>query len=112
MLFFRLLRAQLRFDSDLECRFLDALVKLKKMRMARADADPDNFYMTLGRKSSNALDRKKERAELDCCEFFAQSKIDILRDVGEKTEREMNLIAHRPMHAANVRVEIDEKLSN
>ena len=104
--------AQLRFDSDLECRFLDALVKLKKMRMARADADPDNFYMTLGRKSSNALDRKKERAELDCFEFFAQSKIDILRYVGKKAESKMHLIAGGPADAANLWIKIDQSFSD
>jgi len=104
--------AQFRFDSNGERRFLHAFVKLKKMRMSLPDSHPDNFYMTLGRKSSNALDRKKERAELDCRELFAQSKIDILRDVGEKAEREMNLIAHRPAHTADVRVEMDEKFSN
>ena len=82
------------------------------MRMSHADADPDNFYDSSRRKCSDSVDRQKERAKFNRTEFFAQGKIDILRDVRKKTEREMNLIPRSPANAANSRVKINEKRSD
>ena len=108
----RMPRPQFRLDPHLERRFLDAFVKLKKMRMTRSHADPNYFHHSFRWKCSDDLDWKKECFEIDCLQFFPQRKIDILRDVWEKSEREMNLIPHCPAHAANVWIEIDEKFSN
>ena len=82
------------------------------MRMSRADADPDNFHHSSRRKCSDSVNRQKKRVKFNRAEFFAQGKIDILRDVGKKTEREMNLIHGTPSNAANSRVKINKKCSN
>ena len=108
----RMPRSQLGLDSDLEGRFLNTFVKLKQMRMRRANADPDNLHMTFWRKGPDAFDRQKECAEVDRFQLFAQGKIDILRHVREKTEGEMNLVGRCPAHAANIRIEFCQKLSN
>lgn len=102
----RVPRAQFWFDTDLERCFLNTFVQLKKMRMSRTDPDPNNFYLPSWRKCSNVFDWQEECAKLNRFEFFAKRKIDILRYIGKKTEREMNLIGRRPTHAANVRIEI------
>ena len=82
------------------------------MRMASANADPDNFHHSFRWKCSDAIHRQEERAKLDRFEFSTQGKIDILRDIRKETEREMDLIARSPAHAANAWIEIDEKFSN
>ena len=105
-------RPQFRLDSNLKRRFLNAFVKLEEVRMSFADADPNDLDHSFRRKCSDALHRKKKRTKIDCFEFFAQSKIDILLDVGKKTEGEVDLIARRPTHAANVRIKIDQDFSN
>lgn len=108
----RMPRSQFRFDSNLKRGFLDAFVKLKQMRVTCADADPNNLHVALRRESSDFFDRQKECAKLNRAQFFAERKIDILRNVREKTEREMQLIARSPVHAANTRIEINQKFSN
>ena len=105
-------RSQIGGETDSERRVLDAFVKLKKMRMACANADPDNFRRTFGGKCSDSFDRQKESVKLNRLEFFAQCKVDILRHVGEKPECEMHLIADCPTHAANVRIKIGQDSSN
>lgn len=104
--------SQFGLDSNLKCRFLDAFVKLEQMRMRLTDSDPNNFHMTFRRESSDSFDWQKKGAKLDRVQLFAQRKIDILGNVREKTEREMNLIARRPVDAANTRIEINENLSD
>lgn len=98
---------KLRFQSDLERRFLNAFVQLKKMRMALTDANPNNFHVAFGWKSSDSFDWQKKGPELNRVEFFAQGKIDILRNVREKTEGQMDLITRRPTNSVNARIEID-----
>ena len=105
-------RSQIGGETDCERRVLDAFVKLKKMRMACANADPDNFRRTFGGKCSDSFDRQKESVKLNRLEFFAQCKIDILRHVGEKPEREMHLIDCGPTNAANTGIKIDQNLSD
>ena len=95
---------------DSQRGFLHAFVKLKQMRMARADADPDYFHDSFGRKSSDAFDWKEEGAELNRAEFFTQRLLNILANLGEKTEREMNLIAGGPANAANVWIQRSTKI--
>src|SRR5437763_3590701 len=100
--------AQIRKESDREGCVLNALVKLKKMRMAFSNANPNDFRRTFRWKCSNALDRKKKCAELDGIQFFAERSINPLRGVGKETEREMHLITRGPTHTANPRVEIEQ----
>jgi len=108
----RIPRTQIGFEPDGERCVLDVFVKLKKMRMAFADADPDYFHHSFRRKCSNSFDGQKKGAKFDRLEFFAQGKIDILRDLGEKTEREMDLVDSGPAHAVNSRVESAQSFSN
>ena len=102
--------AQIGFESDSQCCILHPFVKLKKMWMTFPNANPDDFRRTLRWKRPHALDRKKKCAELDRVQFFAQCPIDLFRDVGKETEREMHLITLGPAHTANTRVKIDEGL--
>jgi len=106
----RMPRAQIGFESDGKCRVLHPFVKLKKMRMTLPDANPDDFWRTFWWKRSNALNRKKECAELDRAQVFAQCVIHIFGDIGKETEREMHLITLRPAHTANTWIKIDEGL--
>jgi hypothetical protein len=103
-------RAQIGKESDGQCRILDPFVKLKKMWMTLSNADPDDFLGTFRWKRPNALKGKKERAELDRAQIFAQCTIDMFRYVGKETEREMHLITRGPAHTAKARVKIDEEL--
>lgn len=107
----RMKRADLRFETTLERCFLHALVKLKQMRMTSADADPDDFGRAFGWKFSKANDRKKERFKLNGAQSFAQTKLDRLRHVIEKAEREMHLPAIHAVYSANVWIKIDKRLS-
>ena len=100
--------AQIRKESDREGCVLNPLVKLKKMRVAFSNANPNDFRRAFRWKCPNALDRKKKCAELDGTQFFAERNINVLRGVGKETEREMHLITRCPTHAANPRVEIDQ----
>ena len=103
---------QFRLEPDLERRFLNAFVKLEQVRMPSADADPDDFHNSFRRKCSDGFYRQKEGAKLDRAEFFLKCKFDSLRHVREKTEREMDLIARRPAHALNMRIEIGQDFAD
>ena len=105
-------RSQIGRESHRKRCVLDTFVKLKKMRMACADADPNNLDHAFGRKCSDSLNRQEESAKFNRLEFFAQGKIDLLRDVGKETEREMQLIPNRPVHATNAGIKIDQNFSN
>ena len=105
-------RTEVGLQANRKRSFLDALVKLQKMRVAGADTDPDDFRCALGGKCSDGLDGQKERAKFDCSEFFTQGKIDTFRRIGEKPEREMHLIARGPTDTANARVKFDKSFSD
>src|SRR4029077_17752617 len=105
-------RTQFGFKPDSERGFLHAFVKLKEMRMTLTNADPDYFHWSFRRKCSHVFDRKEKRAKLNCAQFFAQRKIDILRNIGKKTESQMNLISGSPAHTANSRIEIDQNVAD
>ena len=105
-------RTKLWLQSDLERGFLNTFVELKQMRMTRADSDPDYFDRAFWRKGSNFLDGQKKRAKLDPLQFFAKRNIDIIGNVGKKTEGKMHLVRRRPTHAANARIKIRQKNSN
>jgi len=104
----RMPRTQIGFEPNGQRCILSALVKLKEMRMAFSDSDPDDFRRTFRWKRPDALDRKKKCAELDYAQFFAQRHIDTFRDVGKETEREMHLITRGPAHTANAWIKIDK----
>ena len=101
--------AKFRFQAALKRRFLDALVKLKQMRMPGANTDPDNFGMSFGWKFSEASNRKEKRPKLNRAQLFAQAKLDLLRHTIEKSESEMHLIPIDPAHAATMWIKIDER---
>src|ERR1700758_3414297 len=63
---------KLRLQPGGQRSFMHALVDLEEMRMRLADTDPDNFRSTFCRERSDADNRQKKRAKLDCDEFFAQ----------------------------------------
>ena len=104
--------SQVGLESDSERCFLNAFVKLKKMRMPWADADPNDLYDALRRKRFDSLNRQKKGAKFNRLQFFAQGKIDILRHVGKKPERQVHLIAGSPMNAANARIKVDQNFSD
>ena len=108
----RMPRTQIRKQPDRERSFLDPFVQLKKMRMTRADSDPDYFYHAFRRKCSDSFDWQDEGVKFDRLEFFAQSKIDILRYVGKKAESKMHLIAGGPADAADPWIKIDQSFSD
>jgi len=96
----------------LERGFLNAFVKLKQMRMTGANAEPNYFNNAFRRKSPDFFNGQKKRAKLDRFQFFTQRKIDLLGDVGEKTERKMDLVTGNPVHTANAWVESDQDFPN
>ncbi len=106
----RMPRPQFGLNPDRQRCFLHAFVKLKQMGMARADPDPDYFYGPFWRESANAFDGKKKRAELNCSQFLAQRQLNILANLGEKTECKMDLIAGSPSNAADPRIEFDQNV--
>ena len=56
----RMKGAQVRFESNGQQSFLDALVQLEQMRMAGADADPDYFRPAFARECSEPGERKEK----------------------------------------------------
>ena len=105
-------RSQIGFQSDRERRFLDTFMNLKEVRVARADADPDDFNHASWRKRSDALDWQKKGTKFDRRQFFPQSKIDIVRHIRKKTEGEMDLIARGPVGSADSRIKIAQNLAD
>ena len=104
-------KAKIRLEASCERGFLHALVDLEQMGMSFAHADPDNFRRAFRGKGSDACDGEKERAKLNGAEFFAQRNIGIVRNITEKTERQMNLLRVGPAHAANVRVKTSKQFA-
>ena len=104
--------AKIGFESDGQCCILHSFVKLKKMGMTFPNANPDDFRRTFGWKRPNALNGEKKYAELDHVQVFAQCAINMFRDVGKETEREMHLITVGPAHAANMRIKVDQNFSD
>src|SRR6202043_2956852 len=92
--------AQIGFESDGQCCILHPFVKLKKMWMTFPHANPDDFGRTFRWKGPDALNGKKECAELDRAQVFAQCAIEMFRYVGKETEREMHLSTLGPAHTA------------
>ncbi|MEY2480938.1 MAG: hypothetical protein QOI04_1865 [Verrucomicrobiota bacterium] len=100
---------QLRLETGRQRCFSYAFVNLNKMRMPRADADPNDFRRTVRWKCSDTGDRQKKCAELNRAKLFAKCKIDIFPNVAKETERQVHLRGIDPAHAANFRVKIDKK---
>jgi hypothetical protein len=102
---------KLRLEAGGERGFLHTLVNLKQVRVRLTDTDPNNFRRAFCRKHSHANYWQKERAELDCAEFFAQRTIHFVRNVAKETERQMHLRWLGPAHAANVRIKRCKQLT-
>src|SRR4051794_26290310 len=71
----RMPRTQIGFESDGQSCILHPLVKLKKMGMTFADADPDDFRRALWWKRSDPLNRQEKSVELDRSQVCAQVMI-------------------------------------
>jgi len=104
----RVPRSQIGFESHRQSRILDSFVKLIKMGMTFADANPNDFRRALRWKRSDPLNGKKESAKLDRVQVCAQVMIHLFRCVRKETERKMHLIACRPTHTPNLRIKIDK----
>ena len=100
----RMPRTKFRLETSSERGFLHSLVNLKQVRVRLADADPDNFWRSFCGKCSDPNNRQKERAKLNCAEFFVQRKTDIVRHITEETERQVHLSRVDPAHPANLRI--------
>src|SRR5437764_15007104 len=103
-------RSQFGFNSDSERRLLHSLVKLKQVRMSRADADPNYFHRSFRRKGSDTFNRQEKCAKLNRAEFFAQRKFDVFAYFRKETESEVHLIAGSPSNAANPRIKLDQNV--
>lgn len=103
---------QIRFETHGKRRFLHPLVYLEEMRMPGANADPDNFQRAVCRKSSRAGNRQNKRPKLNRAQFLAQRRIDILRHLAKKAERQVHLPRIDPSDALNVWIETGEGLLN
>lgn len=82
------------------------------MGMAGPDANPNYLRRAFRWKCSHTFDGQKKGAELNGSEFFAQGRIDSFRHVPKEAQGEMHLCAVTPPHASNVRVKIDQTLSD
>ncbi|MEY2537954.1 MAG: hypothetical protein QOG67_1694 [Verrucomicrobiota bacterium] len=102
--------AQIRLQANSQSSFLDAFVDLKQMRMARANANPDDLWNAARRKSSNTSQREEKAVKLDHVEFFAQSLIGFLAHVTQETQGKMELLRDGPAHTSNLRIQIGERL--
>jgi len=102
---------QLRLQPGGERGFLNAFVDLKQMRVRRADADPDNFRSSLSGKRSDAGNGQKERAKLNCAEFFAQRAINIIGNITEETERQVHLSRVDPPRATDMWIKACKQLA-
>ena len=103
--------AQVRLQPGSKRGFLHAFVDLKQMRMAVANADPNDFRSAFCRKCSDAKNRQEECAKLDRAELFAQRGIDIVWNIIEETERQVHLSRISPAHPANVRIKTCKQLT-
>src|SRR5262249_4550686 len=108
----RMPRSQIGFESDCERRFLDTLVKLEEVGVPPSGADPDDFNHAFWGKCSDAFDWQEKGAKFDRLESFPQGKIDLVRHVREKAEREMDLITRTPAGSGNSRIKIDQNLAD
>jgi hypothetical protein len=104
--------AKVRFQTGGESGVLHALVQLKETRMRCADADPDYFWPAFGRKGSDAADREKKRRDLNLGERLAQLPFSLASNFAEKTESQMHLLGSEPAHAAQIRIERRQRISN
>ena len=106
-------RAQIGFQSDGERGFLHSLVKLKQMRMARADANPDYFHNALcGGKVPRARKREGKRREIQSRPVLSRKRELALPRVtsGKNPKGEMDLVVCGPANAANS-VDLDRSRS-
>ena len=94
-------RPQIGIESRAERSFLNTPVQLKKMRMAGADAGPENVWRAFAGKLSEARNRKKECLPRESAEVSFQRLFGLVRNVAEKTESQMHLLGCKPSHTAN-----------
>lgn len=103
---------QVSVQPNCQSRFLHALVKLKQMRMAGANPDPDYFDHSFRWESAKAFHRQEKAAELDCAEFFAQYPLVLFGDIRKKTQSEMKLITGGPANAADPWIQCGQGLAH
>jgi hypothetical protein len=104
--------SQIGLEPRSEGCFLDALVQLEKMRMTGADTDPKNVWRALGRKLSQACNRKEECLPGECTEISIECLTGLVRNVAEKTESEVHLRGLEPADAAHFWIQVCEKFRN
>src|SRR3954471_17242419 len=97
--------AQVRLKAGGEDRFLDSFVKLEKVWMPGAHADPNDFRPAFGRESAKAKEREKERFPGNGVQFFGNNFLGIGADVAKKREGEMHLARFEPANATKVSIE-------
>ena len=108
----RMERPQIGFETSGKHGFLDAFVKLEQMRMARADADPDNLRPAFRGECAEADEREKERFPGDGSEFFGKQFLSFSGDIAKERESQMHLARLEPADAADARIHFREKLTD
>ena len=104
----RMKRTQIRLEAGGEDCFLNAFVKLEKMRVAGAHTDPDNLRPAFCRESSETGDWKKKRFPTYGLEFFREGRLSFRGHLPAKGQSQMHLSRLEPAHASNLRVEPGE----
>ncbi len=85
--------------------FVHPLVQLKKMRMAVANADPEDVRNSFCGKGAESDHGKKKCAKRDRREFFLEQIGGLRIDRGKKREGEVDLLWRRKNQAAIMRIE-------
>ena len=103
---------QFDLETGAQRRFMDPLVHLKKMRMAAANSDPNDFEQTPWWKTSQTENGQKKGAELDRAQFFPKPENDFLGHISKKAQSQMDLVRVGPTNAPDLRIEIGQCFLN
>ena len=101
----RVERLEIRFEARTQNGILDVLVQGEQMRMALADAGPDDGGLSPGIKRSQALQRQKERGNAHLFQVSFERFLLVARNISEKTECEVQLLGLKPAQTGQARIQ-------
>ena len=105
----RVERLQVRLEAGAEDGILDVLMQREEVRVALADAGPDDARTAPRAERAEALERQEERRDAHGREALMELFFRRALDVAEEAEREVHLRLREPAEAVQLRIKRGER---
>jgi hypothetical protein len=100
---------EIRFETRIKGRILNAPIQRKEMRMPFPHSRPGHRWLAARVENTDAAQRQKKRRHSHFSQSLAEPILRGCFHVAQKAERQMKLFVGKPAQAAQMRVEREQR---